>query len=313
MSNSITKALIRERLQYIYTQLLQGDFERNRIQSELHRLLEKSIELDLPLYQFEALKNLGVLHAILGELDQGLDYHLQAQTIAEKNDYISGIFNILNNLSNIYDRIGQPQKALQTIRQALEMAQTHPELKPHIILAGTNLGNLLCSQELYLEAETIFKYCMQVYHDLMINHRRDDIASRHLIAIYAGLAIIYTEQHSYRIAREYATLAESLLQNDTVFSRRLMAHLVKTRLAYYEPQSRTELQDQLSKVEQIIQQYAVLKGEIAHLLHREALYWRKRSKTELARHFAHQAKQIYETVNDQNNLMAIEALLEGLL
>lgn len=309
MMNPITEALIRERLQKIFAAMLEDHYDYESTRLELQRLLSKSIELNLPIYQVEALKNLGILHAINGELQEGMRYHEEAHALAVKHQYTSGIFNALNNLSNIYDRMGQSARATRLIREALKLAQAHVELKPRIILAGTNLGNLLCSQELYLEAEETFKYCLKIYNELTLRERRDDVASRHLMAIYSGLAMIYIERRKYRIAREYLMLADGMLQEDSIFGRLLIMYLVGIRLAYHDPETSTELDEKLAIIDSTTTGKKTSRGEAAHLLYREAHYWQNHAKPDMMRLFAERSAQLYKDMGDSDNLAKVQKML----
>ena len=128
------------------------------------KLVEKK-KLEDPQVNAKILNGQGIIYFYQGQFVKARRYLTRAAQIklVATEPWDMSAEDILNNLARVYQSTGELQKAEQTYKQALELADGRLGLS-HPNLAGllTNLGTLCTDRKRYKEAEDYFRRALQI-------------------------------------------------------------------------------------------------------------------------------------------------------
>ena len=154
---------------------------------EARTLLEFDEDEDLHLAA-DALRNIGVTHTILGDLDAATDELEEARRVLEQVGDLQGIGNTCVSLGQCYARRGEPLQALAS----LQRAQSAFERAGNTFDLGLTLNN---TGMLYYELGE-FEQALQVY-DRGLRLVRGAGAAAYETTILAGIAETYRDMGRY--------------------------------------------------------------------------------------------------------------------
>ncbi|MBN1949829.1 MAG: tetratricopeptide repeat protein [Bacteroidales bacterium] len=129
--------------------LAQGDYpaaERN-----FNEALVLARKQNDQLQAAKILHNLASIKMNTGQIDEAINYFLEAGEWFEKTKYTDGAIAVENSISVLYQKVGSYEKAHLHLQKAVAMAETIKDFR----MLGTlyyNLGNLLNEEEKYEEA-----------------------------------------------------------------------------------------------------------------------------------------------------------------
>jgi len=128
------------------------------------KLVEKAKLLD-PQLNAEILNGQGIIYFYQGQFGKAKTYLTRAAQImlvpTEPRDL--GGEDILNNLARVYQRKGEVQKAEQTYKRALELAEMRlGRSQLNLVAPLTNLGTLCINLKRYKEAEAYFQRSLRI-------------------------------------------------------------------------------------------------------------------------------------------------------
>ena len=234
--NDFNRALILQEMSRVYIE--QGRFMEGRI------ALEEAIHIGRGLQETGLLSRLfhamGNLLHIIGQDEEGLQYHRQSLRINLARDHKAAISANYNNLGNLYLSLGNLDSALSYYRAALVIKEELGNPRG-IILTKSNLGNVLNQMDSLKQGEILLREAVQegdrqglktwgtaAKINLADNFRRQRMfpaaialsenllvdtamASPHeRVEVYDNLALIYQEQQQHRKANKYLKLYHAL-------------------------------------------------------------------------------------------------------
>lgn len=156
---------------------------------------------------------LGLLEKLKGNYKAAEDYYIQSLTIAEKNKYTYGIVRAKRQLSSIYQKTIQYEKAIQFGEGA--------------IVASKSLNNPKYTASLYGTIASMYEDTNDFNKALKAYHRsieiREEISDRKkLVKSYLNIGVLYKDLKRLDLAEEYLYKAEALateLENYEVLAK----------------------------------------------------------------------------------------------
>lgn len=152
----------------------------------------------------EAFVQLVALHRY--ERDAALAYGRQGLSLARKNNFLRGLYNLYNQIGVVHDVAGEYLPALEAYEQALPAAEDlkRPELIGSIYtnmgLSHWNLGGFDQALSLYMKALKYFE--------------NNEKALGYLANTYNNIGLIYGDKKEYSKARPYFEKAIALTQSN---------------------------------------------------------------------------------------------------
>lgn len=156
--------------------------------------LELAIEIKNTYYQHRAYNYLGILHGTLGEMPKALENFEKALEIARVDNIQNNIANYLSNISMVYTRTNQPDKALTFQLEAAEILKTQPyrdDEAHNLINIGENYQQQNKHQkaiEYYLKSLALENYVIDLQNE---------------VRVYSGLNECYQALKQYNQAIRY--------------------------------------------------------------------------------------------------------------
>ena len=158
--------------------------------------------------QASSLNNLAAVYGQMGELRKALDCAQRALPLREAENFQSGVNNLRNTLGIIYDRLGDPQKALAYHSQALESWRHLAQAKQ--LDSSDRLGNALNSVALVSAKLGKWDEAAQYYDDAL---KVPDTSPALRAAILNNRGEFYASLGDFDTATQYLSEANVLLNS----------------------------------------------------------------------------------------------------
>jgi len=145
-----------------------------------------------------------------GLLPESLEYYKQVLAIYEKNlekeDF--RFASLQNNLSLLYQEMGAFDKAVESLKKALEIVKKYPEAQFELAVTYTNLGTSLLKQKNYDEAREQLQTAISLFQEMKLK-------DSHYCAALASMGEIWFHEKEYEKAAQCYENTLALLEINT--------------------------------------------------------------------------------------------------
>jgi len=156
------------------------------------------------------LLNVANAYRAAGLLSESLDYYKQVFEIYEKNlekeDF--RFASLQNNLSLLYQEMGEFGKAVESLERALEIVKKYPEAQFELAVTYTNLGTSLLKQGNYDEARVQLQTAVGLFQNMKLK-------DSHYCAALASMGEIWFHDGEYEKAAQCYENTLALLEINT--------------------------------------------------------------------------------------------------
>ncbi len=202
----------------------------------------KSLSISIELGDKESIalnySNLGS-HFDEFDTDKALNFHLMAFKIRNELKDSIGIANSLNNISALYYLKGKREKAIETLREAINIKE-HLRSEQRIGSAYYNMGYMLEKDKKYNESIGYYK------KSLYLAEQFSDVYKK--INCLLGIMVAYDSLHEYKSSLQFANLYINLI--DSVYSAEENKQALEMKEKYETEKKEGELKLEKAKYQQ---------------------------------------------------------------
>ncbi|WEK35614.1 MAG: sensor histidine kinase [Candidatus Pseudobacter hemicellulosilyticus] len=202
-----------------------------------NKVLKEARDKGYPLYEAEALHNIGIVFEAQGDYEQALEMGLQTLALRQQLNDSAAIANTWNNIGIIYDQMGNYPRALDYYYKAYRYYQAKGD-QEKLAMVSVNLGIVFKAQGEYTKVVDYYREAYTVYKALQFP------AEAAFCEANLGSVFYYTRQYDsclfYSLLAEKAFLAQNNLQS-------LPIAQANAGMAYFELGRPVEARQQLAK------------------------------------------------------------------
>lgn len=137
--------------------------------------------------------DIGYIHGMMDEYEQEAFFYLKALRIHEKIDYLEGIATATHNLGNVYNKLGNSEKAFEYTRQAIQIR--------HIL--GDVKGLAVCYESLSRLFWNTSIDSASKYQQIAMNYAERTGSKRLIIKSYDNLSVLMDRRKNKPAALGY--------------------------------------------------------------------------------------------------------------
>ncbi len=167
---------------------------------------KRSIALKDTLNSIVSLRLIAQTNALIGNVNTGIEYNLQALSLIEKTHYVYEPLTINNNIASIYIRLEEYEKALSYLEKAKKIIHNNPDIYPYYIApVKINLGTVYQKLKRYDDSEKEYQKTLKI--------TQSSKDTTNLVISCINLSALYLTQKKFNKAKKYSLQAFEISKN----------------------------------------------------------------------------------------------------